>query len=726
MGKKMEMLSTEEYINLRREAFRNDNVTPSAIPGNVGYAPDLLLWDTTRYTDLHKLLMGESAQTLNTSINISGGNSKTQFALGGTFNKESTIFIGDSKYRRGTVNFSVNHRALKDKLNLAISANYSLESNNLFNGSALYYSNLPPNLPNLYDSDIKLNWSENGAAFFNPVAFTKKEYRSYRKNLISRLQISYSILDNLSLKTALGYNDIRADERSLDPLATQDPQSDNYEGFALYSTNSFSSWIIEPQIDYLLKLKAGVFNITAGSTLQSTLNETQSIRASGYTNDQLLKSLSAATTLSNASNRYEPYKYMAAFARINYNFENKYLLNLSGRRDGSSRFGLDNRWGNFFAFGAAWVFTNEKFISSSRNNALSFGKLRMSYGTSGNDQIGNYQYLDTWQTWRPYQGSISLFPSSLYNPNYGWEVNKKYEIAIETVWLRERIFFNLAYFSNRSGNQLIQYILPSQTGHFSINRNFPALIENSGWESQLSFIVVDGKSWKWESGCNITVPKNRLVEFDNLENSAYRSQYVIGKSLNIIYGYKSLGVNPQTGVYEFQDTNQDGTLNTTDFVDAGNLDPQYYGGWNNTIRFKGFSLNTFFQYKKQLGTTILNSIYYTPQSFPGLMFNQPSVVMQRWNQPGDITAIQKVSATTTSEAYRAANNYLKQSDAVMGDASFIRLKTIELSYNLPKEFIRHIAAQSCNIFFQGQNLLTITNYNGWDPETQGNPLAIPH
>ncbi|GEN71171.1 SusC/RagA family TonB-linked outer membrane protein [Chryseobacterium lathyri] len=724
IAKKMNMLTTEQYLALREEAFRNDNITPSSAPGTEAYAPDLLLWDKNRYTDLRDLIMGQTASTMNSAVNLSGGDNRTQFLIGGSFNRESTVFTGDSRYKKGTINLNINHKALQDRLEIAFSTNYSLESNRLFNGNALYYSNLPPNLPQLYNADGDLNWSQDGASFYNPVAFTKKEFSSYRKNLISRMQVSYSLLNNLNIKTSFGYNDLNADERSYDPLSTQDPSGDDYEGFAQYSTNSFSSWIIEPQIDYSIKRQRGSLHFTLGASLQSTLNEVQSLKASGYSSDQLLKSLAAATILSNQFNSYAPYKYAAAFARINYNLDNKYLINLSGRRDGSSRFGSDNQWGNFYAIGAGWIFSNENFLSQ-KNSILSFGKLRTSYGITGNDQIGNYQYLDTWSTWRPYQRSTALYPSSLFNPNYGWEVNKKYEAALETAWLNERIFLNIAFFLNRSDNQLVQYILPSQTGHFSINRNFPALIENKGWESELTIKIFKNQNFQWETGFNITIPKNRLLRFENLQTSAYQSKYVIGESLNVMYGYRSLGVDPQIGVYEFQDTNGDGTINNFDYAVLGTLDPKFYGGWSNTLKYKGFSISAFFQFKKQTGTTILNEIYSNSQSFPGMMFNQPSAVMARWKNPGDITTVQKVSATTSSEAYRIANEYVLQSNAVLGDASFIRLKTLELSYNLPTLLSKKIAAGSCNLFIQGQNLLTITRYNGWDPETQGNILAVP-
>ncbi|WP_164463681.1 SusC/RagA family TonB-linked outer membrane protein [Chryseobacterium shandongense] len=724
IAKKMKVLSTPEYLELRKEAFANDNIIPSSTPGTEGYAPDLTLWDQNRYTDLRGLIMGETAHNMNSALNVSGGSEKTQFLIGGSFNKESTVFAGDSKYKRGTVNLSLNHRALNDKLEMAFQANYSLESNRLFNGNSLYYSNLPPNLPELYAADGILNWSDNGASFYNPVAFTRKEFASYRKNLITRMQLSYAILKNLDFKTSFGYNDLRSDEKGYDPLSTQDPSGATYLGSVQYADNSFSSWIVEPQMDYTLKKNRNTFHVTVGGSFQKTLNEAQSFTASGYTSDQLLKSLAAATVIGSPFNSYAPYKYAAAFARINYNFDNKYLINLSGRRDGSSRFGPDNQWGNFYAISAGWLFSNETFLANDKD-VLSFGKLRSSYGVTGNDQIGNYQYLDTWSPWRAYQGTSALYPSSLYNPNYGWEVNKKYEAGLETAWLKERIFLNLAFFLNRSGNQLIQYILPSQTGHFSINRNFPALIENKGWEMELNGKVFNSKDFGWETGINITIPKNRLLKFENIETSAYRSKYVIGQSLNVIYGYHSMGVNAQTGLYEFQDTNNDAALNSSDYVVSGSRDPKFYGGWSNTFRYRGFNLSTFLQFRKQTGTTILNEVYANSQSFPGMMFNQPGIVLERWKKPGDISSVQKASASTASEAYRIANEYIMQSDAVFGDASYIRLKTVEVSYNVPSEWIKRIGGQSCSLFFQGQNLLTITNYKGWDPETQGTVLAIP-
>src|SRR5690606_28160743 len=206
------------------------------------------------------------------------------------------------------------------------------------------------------------------------------------------------------------------------------------------------------------------------------------------------------------------YRYNAVFTRLGVNWNEKYFVNITGRRDGSSRFGPEKRFANFWAVGSAWIFSKEPFI---RNHfpILNFGKLRGSYGTTGSDQIGDYQYLDSYEATA---GPNGLYPTQLFNPDFAWEVNKKIEVALELGFFKENMNLQLNWYRNRSTNQLVGYPLSAITGFTTVQSNLPATVQNSGWELEISSTNIRSKNFQWKTFLNITFPKNELINFPNL------------------------------------------------------------------------------------------------------------------------------------------------------------------------------------------------------------------
>jgi len=472
----IDMMNTEQYLSMRREAFKNDNETMTT-----SNAFDLLAWDTTRYTDFKKLLIGGTAYSTDAQGSVSGGTVNTQFLIGGSYRRETTVFPGNSADSRSTFHFNINHSTTNQKFLIDLTGSYGYEKNNIIQTDLTNYIDLPPDLPSLYDSNGNLNWSSNGFSFNNPLAYLKLSYDANISNLLGDLRLQYRILPKLIFKTNLGYNNIELDEISTNPMSAQNPAY-NPTGYSQFGNSNFESLIVEPQLTYQFQiLKKGIFDCLIGASWQENLNNNDNIFAYGYTNDALLRSLDAASgTSTNSANTQ--YRYGAIFGRFNYTYDNKYVVNLTGRRDGSSRFGPENQFANFGAIGAAWIISKEQFFQKNLS-FLSFGKVRFSYGTSGNDEIGDYKYLDTWTpTNLPYQGVAGLSPTGLFNSQYGWEINKKLEAALETGFLQDRIQLTISWYRNRSSNQLVSYNLPSQTGFSSVIKNLPALIQNKGWE----------------------------------------------------------------------------------------------------------------------------------------------------------------------------------------------------------------------------------------------------
>jgi TonB-dependent starch-binding outer membrane protein SusC len=707
----LQYMNTPQYLQMRREAFQNDGVTATT-----ANAPDLLVWDTSRYTDWKKLLIGGTAKFNNVSARISGGNATTSFLFNANYYTITTVFPGNRGENRASFNLYVSHHSTNNKFNSSFSVDNSNDQNNLNQSDLTRSVNLSPNAPRVYDSLGRLNWRENGAVFTNPFATLFKEYNNKSFWIKNNIVASYQIIDPLLFKISAGYNMQRLDETSINPIAAQDPAS-NPKGSAFFGIGNNINWIVEPQAEYKLNLSAKAKILAlVGTSFQENKSYQSATDASGYISDAtILSTVGASSTVTTRTDK--TYRYEGFFGRLHLDWNHSLVINLTGRRDGSSRFGPGKQFSNFGAVGAAWIFSDTRWFQT-RIPFLSFGKLRASYGVTGNDRIDDYKYLDTWSgTSYPYQGTPGIKPTNLLNKNYAWERNKKLDIAVELGLVKDRILFTAEWFRNRSDNQLISYTLPSQTGFNSILENLPGIVQNKGWEISLTSKNINNQNWNWTTSFNITIPQNKLIAFPGLSSSAYANTYVIDKSLNIIRGYQFLGVDPSSGIYQYRDINNDGIINTLDYITLGTKDPTYLGGLTNSIRYHSFQLDFLFQFVKQLG---LQSIYGSG-SFPGTRSNQPIQVLDHWKKSGDEVPYEKYAQ---QGAPLVAASKLINSDAALTNASFIRLKNVSLSHELPLRLIKKAKLRSCKIFIEGQNILTITSYKGADPESQ-NLLQLP-
>ena len=450
----------------------------------------------------------------------------------------------------------------------------------------------------------------------------------------------------------------------------------------------------------------------AGFSAQQESNTRFAQYASGFASNALIRNTGAASFLQVTQDDETIYKYEAVFGRVNYSYGKRYLLNITARRDGSSRFGNNDRFANFGALGMAWIFSEEQALKD-KLPFLSYGKIRTSYGTTGNDQIGDYKYLDTYSTnGIAYNGTIGLSPTALYNPNFGWEVNRKAEAALELGFFKNRILTTVNYYNNRSSNQLVEVPLPGTTGFTGVLANLDALIENTGWEFELNSTNIKAENWRWSTSFNLTLPENKLLEFPNLENSTYANSYVIGEPITIQKVLRHTGVDPESGTHQFEDFNGDGQISIPEDSQAQvDTAPTFYGGLGNTLSYGNFEIDAFFQFSKQ--KALNNKVFGTT---PGVLGNQPVDVLDAWQEPGDITNTQAFTSGSNPER-SLAYFYLSQSDAAYSDASYIRLKNVALSYTI-KKVIK--GAGNAKVFIQGQNLVTWTPYKGQDPEqTQG-------
>jgi len=707
----MDLLNSEQYLEMRREAFANDGKTPGSSDYDLNG-----LWNNTRYTDWQKVLIGNTAKSNDIQLSVSGGSDLTQFSVGGGYHRETTVFPGNGADQRISTHLSLTNTSQDQKFRINAVVNYSVNFSDLINRDLTTEAlTLAPVAPALYNEDGTLNWEPESSglgSWTNPLAYLKGGYDATTNSFLGNIDVSYRLLQNLTLKTSIGYTNTGMKGVRTAPKSMYDPYYTTYSYYSTFFQNNIQNWIIEPQLNYDVKFKNHQsLSVLAGATFMNQEQQNTNQSASGFPNEALMKNIGSASTITTTS-AFNQYRYQALFGRINYTIEKRYIFNLTGRRDGSSRFGPDKQFSNFGAVGVAWIFSEEAFIKK-HLDFLSFGKLRASYGTSGNDQIGDYQYLDTYSTTanNTYQGKSALNPSRLFNADYAWEINKKFEAFIEMGFLKDRIFLQAGYYKNRSSSQLVSYALAPTTGFNSILSNLPATVQNTGVEIELNTTNFQKKEFKWNTSFNISIPRNKLVDFPNLEaNSSYNSTLVIGEPLNIRKLYHYTGVDPQTGLYTFLDVDSSGTYNSTDRTVIKDFGRKFFGGLLNTLQYKGFQLDVLFQFVKQDGYN------YYPIGSPGIMIeNQPTSVLSRWKNPGNITNIQKYS--TDSGAPWTAYSRLKGSDRFLTDASYIRLKNLSLSYTFSEKSVRKLHLQGLSLYIQGQNLLTITNYQGLDPET---------
>jgi TonB-linked SusC/RagA family outer membrane protein len=672
-------------------------------------------------------LLGNTARTYDATANVSGGDSRTNFYLSGTYHKEGNIYPGGQGYQRGGVNFNLNHSTYDKRFTLALSAIYSADKNNISTiDLATYAYNLPPNYP-LYNPDGTLYWT---TGLNNPLGYLNQTNDNRTSNLLTSLNLKYNILKGLDIKSTFGYSKTDMNQVALRPLTALNPFFGATSGTASYTYNYTNNYIIEPQITYNSDIGPGALSLLAGGTYQyKASRQPYYVSASGFSSDEFLRNIASATVVSTSS-ASQDYKYASIFGRINYNVQGKYIANFNFRRDGSSRFGPGNRFGNFGSAGAAWVFSEENFIKD-KLKWFSFGKLRGSYGVVGSDEIGNYQYYDSNSSYTyVYNGTTGLYPTRIANDAFKWEQTKKLELGLELGFLKDRLSLTGSYYRNRTSNQLLSFPLSPQTGFTSYQANLPATVQNSGLELAINSTNIKSKNFSWTTSFNISKNRNKLLSFPGIEKTAYYSSYIVGNPINSYYVYQYAGIDPTTHLPSFTDFNNSGStavpttglaaIGRGDRYFAGTSNPDFYGGITNSVTYKGFNLDFTFQFVKQKGRSLLSSSFYPP----GYMYNASASAVNQYLALGsqDYLVTAGTGGTNGRAAY-LAYSYYTGSDATVVDASFIRMKNVSLSYTLPAKWLSKVKAENVRFFVQGQNLFTITKYKGFDPESQG--VATP-
>lgn len=711
-ARKLSLLNQRQYLEMRHEALSNDSATPGSLDYDVNGT-----WDTARNTNWQKRLLGGTAQFMDVNASISGGTATSQYRVSGTYNRLGSVFPGSFSNTREGVHFSLMSQTADKHFSLQLTVSDLIDDNLLpLKDVTPLALSLPPVAPAPFGPNGTLNWRAIGgqSTWENPYADLMRKYHNQANNLISNGVLSYRPAPGLQFRMNLGYFATHTNELGTTPFSSLPPET-QVQGtnarIASYAYNTIKSWIVEPQANYSRGLAGGVLDILFGSTLQENTTNGLILEGRGYNSDEELPDPNSAAILRSTGSVEAVYRYASLFGRVHYRWRNKFLLNLCLRRDGSSRFGVMNEYHDFTSAGAGWIFSEEPAVQK-RLHFLSFGKIRASYGTTGNDQIGDYQYSNNYTSVNaglPYQNIPGLRVINLPNPNLQWELTRKLQAGIDVGLFNNKVWFSTTYVRNRSSDELISVNVPYVTGFPTVTENVPALVQNTELELELRVKNIKTRHFAWSSAFNFTLPHNKLVRYFE----SVPPYLVVGQPLNIVKAFHFWGVDPVTGVYQFLDASGHVTTapktpaDATQYIRTGF--PIWYGGFENAFHFGQLDVNVFIQCVKEIVAD--DQFGQTPPA--GSLFNQPVYVLKRWQKMGDITGVERFSST----GLRNSLSYAQQSSGFYTDNFYARLKTLGVEWKARTSCLLKMHVREFSLYVHVQNLLTLTRFHGLDPET---------
>ncbi|WPQ65267.1 SusC/RagA family TonB-linked outer membrane protein [Chitinophaga sancti] len=737
----LDMMDTKQYLRMRHQAITMDSIT--TFPTDQSYFKDLFVYDTTMYTDFVKKYYGGTANSTDAHLSMSGGATNSTYMVSAGYTRQSYNMPGDFSDKRYTLHSALSTHSSNNKIRADFGSDVSYETNNSSGSTTLGKAMMTvPDHPDMLDAKGNLVWTYKGQDVSSDqlLAEQKKPYNINSYLFNNYLRLTYEIIPGLNIAANAGWAMNMTKQYSATPLAAVKP-GNGTSASANFGQSNDQTINVEPQVDYRKTIGDGELTILAGGTYRKVTSGFNQQLGTGYTDDGLLGTIMAATGIS-VSDGADISKYVAGFGRINYVYKEKYIVNLTGRRDGSSNFGPGRRFGNFGAVGIGWIISEERFMKSFKP-VLSFAKISGNYGTNGSDGVAPYKYQPYWKvasttSTQTFDGTRPYTASNLYNPNYSWASKHSINLGLDLGFIDDKILLNLAYYRSRTGNQLTGYTLPTQTGFNSVVMNMDAVLQDAGLELSITTRNITTKDFRWTTSFNISGNRNKLISFPGLATSAYAATYAVGKSTSMIYGFKSAGVNDTTGVFQYYKAN--GTITSApatsniakggDMQAIANAQTDFYGGLNNTFSYKNWNLSLFFKFSRAMAKNYLAGINYA-SPLPGGQINLPAFMQDMfWTKPGDHAQLQRL----TTGYYGAARNgqlaqrygsYFTSSDAVYSNNTYLRLKSLMLSYSLPTATVKKMGIQGCSFNITAQNLFTITNYKFGDPEMPGTLYTVP-
>jgi len=649
-------------------------------------------------------------------FSASGGNEKTKFYTSLQLSDQKGILIND-RFKKLSARANLDHKA-SDKISFGLNFSLSRSVNNRLSDdneftTPMQLLALPPIQP-AYSEDGKLNFN---TVYFNGLIKAQNstfETTTWRN--ISNIYAVWQIIPALSFRSEAGVDLLNQNEDVWNGREV-DSQTGNIKGGGYSTNDNVLNYSTNNYLSFNKILGKHAIEATGGMSFQKYERNSNSITAQTLPSNAF-RTLTSASVITDGLSSITDYAFLSYFARANYKFNNKYLLSLSGRIDGSSKFGADNRYGFFPAASAGWILSQESFMENIKST-LSFLKVRVSSGLTGNAPTQNFAALGLY-TANTYDIDPGIAPSQLANNKLKWETTLQTDVGIDFGFFNDRITGEVDYYTKKTSDVLLNSNVPGITGFLTRFINIGE-IENKGFEFVINTQNLVG-AFSWSTSFNFARNRNKILNLDgNVIEGGYLNRAVEGQPIGVFYGIEYAGVDPANGdaLFYVNDPANPSRETTTNYNEAnrtiiGNPNPDFIGGLSNTLSYKGFDLNFLFQF------VYGNDVYNGAGKFQRANFtyfdNQlVSDWEDSWRQPGDNTNV--------PQARLFLNNGNQESSRFLQDASYVRLKTLSLGYNFPSTVTNRLSVQSLRIYAAAQNLLTFTKYDLNDPEVNTDYLA---
>ena len=768
IANKIDLMDSYEFVRLQEELVTDNTSMASSYYGySEEYGRNLTLEDyrNIKGIDWQDELYRTAFQQ-NYNISLSGGNKEgLRYNVGFSALDQDGIIIRSNFQRyQGKANFTL---PITKKLTLNVNANYSRTATNGVNPTTaettssssgwLMYSvwgYRPVTAPgqDILDSIIDESVDGSNDYRFNPVKTAKNEYRKTLVDYLnSNIALTWKITPELTFKTTGGYvmNKRRREEFNGTETYTGYPGSPSGKGVngAIYWTDQ-ASWTNENTLNYKRRFgRSHNVDLMAGLSLQGQKNTYEGVSATQITSEELgIAGIHTGNYQSVPSNYYD-WRMMSMFLRANYNFRYKYYLTFSFRADGSSKFPSDNRWGYFPSVGASWNFNRENLFKNSE--WLNNGKLRFSWGLTGNNRTQTPYDFYSQITVTPGSGNSfdyvfdgtrvpGYYFSNMANDKLKWETTEQWNVGIDLGFFEDRLKVTADWYDKVTHDLLLYALLPASSGYEQGMLNIGS-IRNRGFEFTLETVNIKTRQFQWSTSFNIAFNRNRILGLVDNQNTLqssvswethFNSQFPyisqVGKPTGMMYGFiyegtykpedfdangnlKSgipayKGNKMQPGDLKYRDLNGDGKIDDYDRTIIGCGQPLHTGGFNNSFNWKNFDLNIFFSWS--YGNDILNANRLIFESGWKAQTNQLASYAGRWTPDNPTSDIPRAGATGSEE----------YSSRVIEDGSFLRLKNVSLGYTIPSRQLRKAGISSLRVYVSADNIWTLTNYSGPDPE----------
>ena len=723
--KQIDVLNAHDFAVLRNEALYDAN-------------PSLGAYQYRTKTEIDQLGEGtnwqkeafQSGRVYNQQLSLSGGAEKIQYYLGANYFDQDGVIINTNFKRIGfRSNIDANpFDRLQVGANLSVNkTNAQIAPTGIVNALLIM-----PSTATVYEANgayTLRNPFEN--IFANPIATLKETTNtSQGLRILGTSFAQYRILKGLQAKVLVGVDLNSRDDKYYLPSYIY--EGAGTKGKASLGNFDGTSWLNENTLNYTGSIGQHNFNALLGVTQQESKNDIFNAGAENFVTDELLfNSLQSGSTIVRPSSDSYSWVLHSYLARINYNYANKYYVSASLRRDGSSRFGADNKWGNFPSVALSWRVANESFFKEIFP-ALNDFKIRTSFGTTGNQEIGQYQSLSTLYSLNYLFGNnvvAGFAPQRIPNKNLGWESTLQYDGGFDISLLNNRLQFTADYYYKKTKDLLLNVEIPWTSGYATSLQNFGS-VSNRGLELSLKSRNLQGRV-SWNTDINFSFNRNKVLTIGEGASSYISGNYIIkvGEPIGTFYGTVTDGIlqvgeenskgkftgnaTPKAGDRLYKDIDGDGQFTTAnDRTIIGNAQPDFIFGLTNSISYKGFDLSFLIQ--GTVGNDLLNINRQNLEMFTGQQ-NASSDALTRWT-PSNPSQLYPRAKLDPAPVF--SNQFVES-------GSFVRLKSLHFGYNFPKEWLQGASIKNLNLYLTAQNLLTWTKYKGFDPEvTSGSNVQI--